>query len=449
MVTRSAMLALSALAAVCGAFAAAAEPRGGTADWPQFRGPSGDGISAAKGLPLTWSETENVAWKVAVGGRGHSSPIVLGDRIWLTTAYETAETPERTRERLRGYPQAPGDVDLCASVRLCVVCLDRATGRQLYETELFRVTDPLPVHKLNSFATPTPVAEPGRVYCDFGAMGTACIEAGSGKMLWTQRLDTAHLIGPGSSPVLYKNRLVLVRDGCDTQYVAALDTQTGEVAWKTPRPPIDARYDARKAYSTPLLIEAGGTTQTVAAGAHWVVSYDPLTGKELWRVRHGTGYSLAPRPLFGNGLVYSCTGCLVPQLWAIRPDGRGDVTATHVAWKATDPIPVMPTPILVGKELTSVHDTGALLCFDALTGEVLWRNRLPGKYEASPVFADGRLHFWATDGRATVLKAGRQFEKLAESKLDGAVIASPAFVGNTMLVRTLSHLYCITNAQGR
>jgi hypothetical protein len=406
-------------------------------DWPQFRGPTGDGVSTGKGVPLSWSESESIAWKVAVPGRGRSSPVILGNRIWLTTAIE---------QNLQRKRIGPDDMQVADRVSLGVVCLNRADGQLLWQVTLFEVEKPIPVHWLNSWATPTPVVEPGRVYCDFGTMGTGCVDAESGKVLWTQRLPIDHMVGPGSSPILYKDLLILVRDGIDKQYVTALDTKTGQAAWKADRPPLQARADMKKAFSTPLLIEAGGGTQMVAVGAQWAVSYDPATGKENWRVRHGMGFSLAPRPLFGNGLAYICTGCMVPQLWAIRVDGQGDVTKTHVAWKVDNqPIPVMSTPILVGKEVYSVSDNGVAICFDALTGQVQWTVRLPGAYLASPVYADGRLYFIAQDGRTTVLKAGRQLEKLAESKLDGIVTASPALVGDALFLRTDTHLYCIAN----
>jgi len=419
------------------ALAALAGPTRAGEDWPQFRGPTGDGVSAAKGVPLAWSASQNIAWKVPVPGRGRSSPVILGDRIWLTTAVE---------QGLRQTRFGPEDVHLADHVSLGAVCLDPRDGRCLGQVTLFEVDKPARVHTLNSFATPTPVAEPGRVYCDFGAMGTACIDAETAKVLWTQRLAIDHLVGPGSSPILYKDLLILPRDGCDAQFVAALDKKTGQVAWKTNRPPINARVDMRKSFSTPLVIEAEGRTQMVAVGTYWAVSYDPATGQEIWRVRHGTGYCIAPRPVYGNGMVYICTGCDVAQLWALRVDGRGDVTATHVAWKTADePIPILSSPILVGKELYSVSDKGAALCFDALTGQVLWRCRLPGTYLASPVFADGRLYFFGRDGRTTVLRAGRQLEKLAENKLDGVVTASPAIVAGALFLRTDSHLYCIAN----
>jgi outer membrane protein assembly factor BamB len=275
-------------------------------------------------------------------------------------------------------------------------------------------------------------------------MGTACLDAETGKVLWTQVLPVDHLVGPGSSPVLYKDLLIVVRDGCDAQYVAALDKKTGQTAWKTPRPPIEARADMKKAFSTPLVVEAGGKTQMIAVGAHWAVGYDPATGKEIWRVRHGNGFSLAPRPVYGNGLTYICTGCLVAQLWAIRVDGQADVTGTHVAWKATEQIPILSSPILVGNEVYTISDQGRIQCFDAATGEGLWKHMAAGQYLASPASAEGRLYFFARDGKTTVLRAGRQLEKLAENKLDGPVSATPAFVGGTILVRTEGRLYCLS-----
>ena len=403
--------------------------------WPQFRGPGGDGLCPSANPPAQWSETRNVAWKVATPGLGRSSPVLLGEHVWLTTAIE------RGVKRIR---QGPDEMRSADHVSLRAVCLARADGKHLRTVTLFDVDKPPVAHWLNSFATPTPVVEPGRVYCDFGAMGTACIDAADGKVLWRRRLAIDHMVGPGSSPVLYKGLLILTRDGCDVQYVAALDKATGRQAWKTPRPPIKARRDMRKAYSTPLVIEAAGRTQMVVPGAQWVVSYEPATGKEIWRVRHGIGWSLAPRPVFGNGMVYICTGGYTPQLWAIRTDGRGDVTGTHVAWKATAKrIPMMSSPIVVGKEVYCVSDSGAATCFDALTGKILWRSRLRGSFQASPVFAGGRLYFFSRKGKTTVLKAGRTVEKLSENPLDGAITASPAIVGGTMFLRTDSHLYRI------
>ncbi len=409
----------------------------GDGDWPQFRGPGGDGLSQSANPPLEWSEAKNIAWKVALPGRGRSSPVLLGDRVWLTTAVEKGVVRKRI---------GPDDMQTAEHLSLGAACLDRASGKLLWHVTAFEVDKPAPTHWLNGWATPTPVAEAGRLYCDFGAFGTACLDAETGKTLWTQRLAVDHMVGPGSSPILHRDLLVLVRDGCDQQYVAALDKRSGETAWKTPRPPNEARADMRKAFSTPLLIESGGATQMVAVGARWAIAYDPATGKEVWRVRHGNGWSLAPRPVADGERVYICTGANVPQLVAIRLGGQGDVTQSHVAWRSTEVhYPLMPSPILVGKELYCANDEGAVVCLDAATGGVVWRTRLPGPAMASPVAAAGRVYFWTRDGKCVVFRAGRQLEKLGESQLDGTVVASPAIVGDAIFLRTDTHLYRIEN----
>lgn len=389
-------------------------------DWPQFRGPDGNGLSSAVELPLNWSETQNVRWKVAIPGRGHSSPVVLGERIWMTTAVDTA-----TEQVLLG-----------------AVCIDRDSGNLFYHQELFQLEKPEPVHGLNSYATPTPVVQAGRLYCDFGDFGTACLDPATGEILWRQRLRVEHQVGPGSSPVVWQDLLLVVRDGCDSQFVAALDTATGKVAWRTDRPEIEADSDElKKSFSTPLIVDVEGRPQAIVPGAHWVVSYDPATGKPIWQVRHGTGYSLAPRAVSGHGMLYTTTGGYVPQLWAIRLDGRHDVSDTHVVWRATKQIPLMSSPLLVGQELYIVSDNGIATCFDALTGETHWRERLGGAYAASPIWADGRIYLFSREGKTIVLNPGRHFTPLAENQIQGAVTATPAFVGKSLFLRTEGHLY--------
>jgi outer membrane protein assembly factor BamB len=404
-------------------------------DWPQFRGPGGDGVSSAAGVPLRWSETQNVRWKTAIPGRGHSSPVLRGDRIWLTTAVDTAN---------KKMGHGADEMQVAEQVVLGVVCLDRTSGRLLYHKQLLRLQNPGPVHALNSYASPTPVVELGRLYCDFGTFGTMCVDAATGTTLWKRHLPLDHQVGPGSSPVLFDELLLLVRDGRDVQYVVALDKTSGENAWKTDRPPIDASGGhMKKAFSTPLMIQFEGQAQAIVAGAQWVVSYDPGTGQPIWRVCHGSGFSLVPRPVFGHGMVYACTGGWTPRLWAIRVDGRGDVSDSHVAWKATSQIPLMSSPLLVGQELYVVSDMGIASCFDALTGQMHWRERFGGNYAASPVYADGRIYFFNREGKATVLKPGRQFTRLAENQLDDAMAASPAFVDKSIFLRTYGYLYRI------
>jgi outer membrane protein assembly factor BamB len=404
-------------------------------DWPQFRGPRGDGTSLATKLPLAWSETNNIAWKTRIPGRGRSSPVVLENRIFLTTALE---------QNIRRTRIGPDDMQTATHVTLKALCVDRASGKILWDVLLFEVENPDAVHWLNSWATPTPVVEPGRFYCDFGTFGTACLDSETGKVFWQRKLALDHQVGPGSSLVLYSNLLVLVRDGRDAQYVTALDKMTGETVWKTDRPAIQAGSpNLKKSFSSPLFVPGENQTQMIATGPHWVVSYDPLTGKETWRARHGEGFSIGTCPVFAHGLAFIGTGCFKAQILAIRADGKGDVTATHVAWKSNRAVPVMSSPVLAGDEIYWVSDDGMACCSDARTGQSHWQERLGGSYLASPILAAGHLHFFSQEGKTTVLKPGRTFARLAENTLLGPVIATPAVAGQALFLRSDSHLYRI------
>ena len=404
-------------------------------DWPQFRGPHGDGTSAARNVPLTWSESNNIAWKVAVPGRGRSSPVVIGDRGWLTTALEQGVIRTNIKS---------DDMQTAEHVTLQAVGLDAKQGKELWRTTLFDVDKPAPVHWFNSWATPSPVIEKGRLYCDFGTFGTACLDARDGKILWQTCLPLDHQVGPGSSPVLWRDLLVLVRDGRDAQYVTALDKQTGRTVWKTDRPPIDtSNRDLKKCFTTPLLIASGKGTQLLSPGARWVVSYDPDTGKELWRQRHGEGFSIGSCPVFSHGLAIFSTGCMRPQFLAVNIDGTGEIPATNVVWRITQQVPVMSSPVVSGEEMYWVSDDGMASCADPRTGEIYWQKRAGGRTFASPLYAEGRVYFFAQDGKTTVIRAGRQFEKLAENQLQGPVVATPAIVDGTIYLRTDTHLYRI------
>jgi outer membrane protein assembly factor BamB len=329
-----------------------------------------------------------------------------------------------------------------------VVCLERATGSQLYSKELFPVDNPPAVNFLNSYATPTPVIEPGRLYCDFGTFGTACLDSVSGEVLWKRQLPLDHHQGPGSSAALYRNLLILVRDGRDQQYVIALDKETGKTVWKRDRPPLSTPIgEFRKSFSTPLVFEAAGQMQMVVPGAQWFVSYQPKTGKEIWRVDDGKGETVAPRPVYGEGLVYLSTGVLSgkAQLWAVRVDGRGDVTKTHVAWRLPNSIGFMASPLLIGHELYLLSDDGFVTSVDAVSGQILGKVRAGGNYAASPVYAEGRIYCFSREGKTVVLQAKRDLAVLAENQLDGPVFASPAFVHSAIYLRTDSHLYCLSS----
>jgi len=389
--------------------------------WTEFRGPAGTGHSDSTGLPREWSEPENVVWKTRIHGRGWSSPVVLGEQIWLTTA-----TPE-------GH-------------EMSVIALDRKDGRILCDKKIFDVASPEDTRQFNSFASPTPVIEEGRVFVHFGSYGTACLDTRTFEVLWQRRdLRCNHWRGPGSSPILYGDLLIVHFDGYDVQYAVALEKATGRTVWKADRTHDFGTDDGdlKKGYATPVVIEADGRAQLISPAAKAVVSLDPLTGRESWRVRYPQ-HSPAARPLFAHGLVYVANGRGKSDLLAIRPDGRGDVTDTHVAWKATRGIGASPSPLLVDDLIYAVSDkAGIVTCLDARTGTQIWQRRVGGgAHTASPLYADGALYFFAEDGQAVALQPGRETRELGRGRLDeGGVMATPAIVGRAIFVRTESHLY--------
>ena len=389
-------------------------------DWPQFRGPTGQGHATERGLPLEWSETKNIIWKTPVPGLGWSSPTVANGRVWVTTVVESKERRGRVSASLRA------------------LAFDVATGRELVNVEVFRLDDAGYVNPKNSRASPTPIVESDRVFVHFGAEGTAALST-SGEILWTTHLRYESQHGNGGSPTLYRDLLIINCDGNGGDaYVVALDTASGKPRWKTAR-----RRPADQAYSTPLVITVGQEDQLVSVGAYRAAAYDPLTGQEIWRVSYGDGFSNVPRPVFGQGLVFIATGFQTPALMAVRPDGKGDVTRTHVAWTITRGAPYTPSPLLVGNDLYYVSDTGVLSLADAASGQIVWQQRLGGNYSASPVFADGRIYFQSEEGMTTVIAPGREFRRLASNRLDGATLASMAVSGGSFFIRSDSHLYRI------
>ncbi len=402
------------------------------ADWPEFRGPWADGHVTAPGdtrlvgLPLHWSETENLKWKTEIPYRGWSTPAIMGGQVWLTTA------------TLDGH-------DFFA------LCVDAATGQIRFNEKLFHCDKPEPLgNNVNAYATPSPVIESGRVYVHFGSYGTACLDTANAKVLWDrQDLRCRHYRGPASSPILFENLLILTFDGVDVQYLAALDKKGGQTVWKTDRsvawndenvPGQMARDgDLRKAHSTPIVIHFEGQPQLLTPGAKAAYGYDPKTGREIWRVRY-LDWSASPRPLYRQGLAYFITGLNKKELWAVRVDGQGDVTDTHVAWKFDSMVAKTASPVLVDDLLYMVSDDGQVTCLEAATGKQVWRERIGGNYASSPIFGDGRLYFFNQQGKATVLKPGRTFEALATNTLSSGLMASPAVDGKALLLRTKTHL---------
>ncbi len=388
-------------------------------NWPQFRGPTGDGHSDSTGLPTKWSETENVAWKTAIHGRGWSSPVVWGDQIWMGTATEDGK-------------------DMFA------ICVDKQSGKILHDIKLFHNDEPRFCHALNSYASPTPIIEAGRVYIHFGSYGTACLDTKSAKVLWSRTdLPCNHWRGPGSSPIFFENLLIMHYDGFDYQYVAALDKATGKTVWKQDR---DIDYgtdngDLMKAYCTPILVNIDGRDQLISPAAKATISYDPRSGKQLWKVRYNE-HSATARPLFGHGMIFINTGFGKAQLYAVRPNGKGDVTDTHVEWVVKKSVPSMPSQLLIDDAIYMIHD-GVATCLEAKTGEQIWQQRAAGKYSASPIFADGKIYLFSREGKTTVIRPGPKYDELTVNKLESGFMASPAVSGKSLILRTETHLYRI------
>jgi outer membrane protein assembly factor BamB len=385
-----------------------------TDDWPQFRGPTGQGHSTETGLPIEWSESHNIVWKTPVPGRGWSSPVVADGRIWLTTA----------------------TMDKGASLR--ALAYDVGNGRELINVEVFHLRSADLTNPKNSHASPTPIVEGDRVYVHFGAQGTAALST-SGEIIWKTRLPYESQHGNGGSPALYGDLLIVSCDGSDDAFVAALDKRTGKTRWRASR-----RRPFDQAYSTPLVIRVGERDEIVSVGAYRAAAYDPQTGREIWRVSYADGFSNVPRPVYGHGLVYIATGFQQPSLLAVRADGTGDVTKTHIAWTLRRAAPLTPSPLLVGDELYVLNDSGIATCLDAKSGEPRWIQRLGGgDYSASPVIADGRIYFLSESGVATVIAPGKEFRRLATNTLDGDTLASMAISVGSIFIRTDRHLYRI------
>ena len=388
-------------------------------DWPEFRGPTGQGHSSERGLPLDWSESRNIIWKTGLGGRGWSSPVIASGRVWITTAI-----------------QEPAGASLRA------LAFDFDSGAQVANVEVFRLRNSNLKNPKNSHASPTPIADGDRVYVHFGGDGTAAIDAGSGAVVWKAQFPYASQHGSGGSPALYQDLLIFSADGHYEAFVIALDKRTGKVRWKTER-----RKPFDQAYTTPLVIRVDGRDQLISVGAYRAVSYDPLTGKELWFVRYEDGFSNVPRPVFGHGLVYIATGFQQPAIIAVRPGGSGDVTGSHIAWSMARGAPFTPSPLIVGDELYIINDLGVLTCVDAKTGKLHWQQRIGGNHSASPLFADGRIYFLSEEGVAAVIAPGKTFQKLATSELDGATLASMAVSRGSIFIRSLTHLYRIGRSE--
>ena len=396
-------------------------------NWPQFRGPDGDGRTDAKGLPVQMGEGVKVKWKTPTHGKAWSSPVVWGREVWLTTATEDGK-------------------------ELGVMAFDRETGKVLHDKVLFRVAEPQFCHKFNSYASPTPVIEEGRIYVSFGSPGIACLDTKTCAVLWERRdFVCNHFRGAGSSPIMWNGLLIHHFDGSDRQYLVALDKKSGTTVWETKRSvdykdlnpdgTVQAEGDWRKAFATPHVTEWNGKPQLLSSGAKAHYAYEPATGKEIWRFEEHSAHSASARPLVGGGMAYIPLGFGKKQIVALKLGGSGVLGDSAVAWRVEKGAPNKPSLILDGEWLFVVDDKGIASCFDAKTGALKWGERVGGDYSASPLLAEGRLYFFSEQGAVIVVAAKPEFQKLAEGKFDDGFMASPAVSGKALFLRTKGALY--------
>jgi outer membrane protein assembly factor BamB len=401
-----------------------------TENWTHFRGSNLNGISDATNLPIIWNDSTNIAWKTSVHGKGWSSPVVFGNQIWLTTAEEDGSA-------------------------MFAICIDKNTGNTIFNVELLRPDSVFSKHAVNTFATPTPCIEEGFVYIHFGTYGTFCLNTSDASLVWKRTdLNCNHVQGPGSSPIIYKNMLILHLEGNDVQYITALDKKTGKTIWKTNRP--KECYDrlepiGKKAYITPIVIRLKGKDVLISNGSAVCIAYDIETGKEIWRIVQGVDSTISS-PVYENGTLFFYTSFVSPpneekytELFAVNPDGEGDISKTHILWRIKSPILQLLTPVVKDGLVYTVDTRGNMMCINAETGEKIWSEKRKGNFHSSPIYADGKIYFSSHHGITTLVKEGRVLEIEAENKLDGEIWATPAVLDKSIIMRTSKYLYMIRN----
>lgn len=393
-------------------------------DWVFFRGTDLNGVSENKNLPLHWGEDTNIVWKTAIHDIGNSSPVILDNQVWLTTARKDGS-------------------------ELFGLCLDLATGKIMHDLLLFKPDSIPSIHSMNTYATPTPALEKGFVYFHFGSMGTACVETSSGRLKWKRTdLRVDHVQGPASCPILYKNLLIFNLEGIDKQYVIALDKQTGKTVWQSLRPEEYYRDEppiARKGYSTPIIFRLGDKDILISVGSEVCIAYDPQTGKEIWRVPFKSDSAIA-MPLVSNGMIIFSTGFGGGQpvrLIAVKPEGEGDITARGKVWETDQDVPGINTPVVHNGLLFMIQEKGMLTCLDASNGTVKFKKRLKGEFYSSPLCADGKVYFPSKQGLVYVLQEGPVYKLLAVNRLQGENWASMAVTGHQFVLRTDKAVYKI------
>ncbi|MCP4312287.1 MAG: PQQ-binding-like beta-propeller repeat protein [Bacteroidetes bacterium] len=404
--------------------------QGPSPSWTHFRGDNLNGISTETNIPVSWNDTVNIEWRTAIDGKGWSSPVVLGEQVWLTTA--TGDNKE-----------------------MRALCVDFTTGALIHNRTLFKPDSLYRIHAINSYATPTGAIEKGRVYLHFGRYGTACLNTGTGESIWERTdMQVEHIQGPGSSLLIFRDKLIVHMEGSDFHYIVALDKKSGKTIWKTERPKElydKLEYIGKKAYITPIIVNVKGRDLMISNGSAACIAYDPETGKEVWRIVYGEDSTIA-MPTESDGIVYYYVGFETDsagekhaKLMAVNPEGEGEIEETNVLWSVETPILQLLSPLVLDGLLYTIDSRGVMLCLDASDGTSVWSKKMKGKFHSSPLYADGHIYFNSTRGYTYVIKEGRKLNVVSENRLEGEIWATPAIAGGAILMRTSKYLYKITN----
>jgi len=415
--------------------------------WSQWRGEKGDGHAPEGKYPIEWSEDKNILWKTLLPGRGHSSPVYQGDHAWVTTAVETPASDKERDSRIKEskFPGAAG-LHYLSKVDLFALQIDLQSGELLQEIKVFTVNQPQAIHRLNSYASPSPILEKNLLYVHFGAFGTACIHTKTSSVIWRnqeKRLWIHHENGPGSTPVCFADLLIFHLDGTDQQSVVALKKKTGEVAWQTKRSgELRENPQTQKAYATPIIASTVDGPILISTGADWVYGYEPSSGKELWKINYGIlGFSNVAKPVLYQDLFIISTGFMKGELHAYRLLGH---QMPSLVWKLIKGAPKKPSPIVVKDRLYVVNDGGVLTSMEVRTGKEVWRSRIEGEYSASPTLAGELLYFSNQSGLTTVIRPSNSLEIISENQLRaGGHMASFAPYKEGFLIRTDHAIYRI------
>jgi len=403
--------------------------------WGQFRGTNGTGIAPDSAKPaIEFDVQQQAAWQIEIPGTGWSSPVYESNKIWMTTAVTKKATPAEIAAKLKGDRMAQIKT-VASSVELHAICVDANTGSIIHDVTLETITSPDPINPMNSYASPTPAIKNGKVVCHFGNYGTWCLDEKTANTLWQKKYVVKHSVGPGSSPTIFDEKVILVCDGMDFQYIAAVDLNSGDEVWKTDRPPIRAKDgEYRKSYSTPLLVNIADKSQVIVPGAQWVAGYDLKTGTEIWRADYGNGFSVTPMPVYESGLIVFSTSYMESRIVAVDPTGTGEI---KTAWTSKPKkAPNMPSMVGLDGNIFAITDSGILRCLDAKSGDVVNEVRIGGNFSASPLMAGGNLYLSSREGKMTVVRCSTDMETIATNEFESSIMASPVLIGNDLLVRT-------------